>query len=573
MAKKTGIKKQPIVLVISSDEGFAGRMGEFVKKSGGALEVLPLAGLSPTYLKKKICCAIVDCRHMGGMAQTVIEKLHSADAIMPVLAITDKDGRDLSDRLYGAGASICLPDTVGDLTLENMVKSLYRLRQTHTQYEHLQDILKDKKEKLKKLEKELEETKIALAKRVQEQITLYRATRAMLSVFDFDALANEIIELATRELGAEVGSLMLIEGEYLVVRALAGHVPGEDEILGRKQKIGEGISGWVAREGKPLLITDIDKHEMFRERGGVRYKTKSCVSSPIIARGRIRGVINITNKKGGRHFTEDDLRLLRTLAMTAAIALDNFELIEQIKRAETMSSIGELATRMAHEIRNPLHAIKMTIQILEKKFTFDESDREYFDILIGEIERLETLVREVLSFARKDQLEIKKCDLNALMERTLAVFKGVVKEKNITVETSWDAELPMVDVDEKKIEQAVMNLVINAIEAMKPGGRLKLSTKLSTLFAIPLSQYGEEIEEKPRVNTKFAVITVSDNGVGIEKHFADKIFTPFFTTKVHGTGLGLSTTRKIVEAHGGRLTFTSAPQVGTTFFIELPIKE
>lgn len=573
MARKAGRRKQPLVLVISSDKSFVDRIGEFVQRSGGISEIFPLAGLRSAYLKEKISCAVIDSRHMGGMAQTVIEKLHSADALMPILAITEKDSRDISDKLYGAGATICLPENVDDLTLDNMVKSLYRLRQTYSQYEHLQDILKEKKSKLKTLKSELEETRIALAKRVQEQITLYRASRAMLSVFDFEALAREIIELATRELRAEVGSLMLIEGEYLVVKALAGHVPGEDEILGRRQKIGEGISGWVAREGKPLLITDIDKHEMFRERGGVRYKTKSCVSSPIIARGRIRGVINITNKKGEGYFTEDDLRLLRTLAMTAAIALDNFELIEQIKRSETMSSIGELATRMAHEIRNPLHAIKMTIQILEKKFTFHESDREYFDILIGEIERLEALVKEVLSFARKDQLEMKKCDLNALMERALAVFKGVIEEKNITVEISWDKELPLVEVDEKKIEQAVMNLVVNAIEAMKPGGRLKVGSKLSKLFAIPLSQYGEEIQETPRVNTKFAVLSISDNGIGIEKHFSDKIFTPFFTTKVHGTGLGLSTTRKIVEAHGGRLTFTSTPQVGTTFFIELPIKE
>jgi len=573
MARVAGKVRESRLLVISSDEGFCGRVRKLVAQSGEEAEALPLAGVSPAALKNRRAAAIVDCRSLGGVAQSVVEKLRKSDKTMPILAVIKHDGRDICDQMYGCGATLCISEDVGETAFEQMITALARMRESQQKIARLSEMVHHKSKELRETLKDLDGYKLQLTKRVQEQITVYRASRAMLSVFNFDALANEIVELATRELGAEVGSLMLIDGDQLVVRALSGHVPGEDVILGRRQRVGEGISGWVAREGKPLLITDIDKHPTFNERGGVRYKTKSCVSCPIIARGRIRGVVNITNKKGGGHFIEDDLRLLRTLAMTAAVALDNFELIDQIKRAETMSSIGELATRMAHEIRNPLHAIKMTIQILEKKFHLEESDQEYYDIVIGEIERLEALVREVLYFAKQDKLELTQCDVTAVLERILSVFKGEFEERQIQISTSWDEALPLILADERKLEQALMNLVVNGIEAMKPGGRLRLFTRLVTPFLVPLSQYGEEINEEPEGQVSYIHITVSDDGVGIEKNFANRIFTPFFTTKVQGTGLGLSTTRKIVEAHGGKLTYESEPGVGATFRVELPLKE
>ncbi|GEM_PF-2088286 len=562
------------LLVLSSDSGFTSEIKEFAEVEGFSVFGVPPAGFGPREVRRKYSAAVVDCRSYFGVAQKVMRNLHEIHPGLPILAVVSNSEREKSkkDLLYGAGADFCISEEARSVALEESVHLLMRLTRTKHRLENSEEILRIRSMELSALRRDMDESQLQLAKRVQEQITVYRAARAMMRVFDFDDLANEIVRLGTIELGAEVGSLMLIDGNDLVVRALYGHIPGEDPILGRRQNVGEGISGWVAREGKPLLIRDIDRHDQFRERGGVRYKTKSCVSCPIIARGRIRGVININNKKGG-DFSEDDLRLLQTLAMTSGFALDNFELIEQIRRAETLSNIGELATRMAHEIRNPLHAIKMNIQILGKKFPMDEDDREYYDILLGEIERLENLVREVLSFARQDRLNLVSCDLNRLLDRTLAVLKSLLDEKDIELVFDPAPDLPMILADEAKIEQAVMNLVVNAVEAVSNGGTLRISTEVFKPFIYPRSQYGEEIPDAPQDEHRHAVVTVRDNGTGIKREYFSKIFRPFFTTKVDGTGLGLSTTRKIIESHGGNLTFESKVEVGTTFKIELPVAE
>lgn len=571
------IQNQPLpenesLIILSSDDGFAATIREIAKSYGFETHSIPLAGFGPGEVRRTNTAAAVDCRAYMGVSQKVVQRLRELHPDLPILAILGKGERvqEQRDRLYGSGANLCISEEGGIEALREGVHLLMRLRHINRRMVGIEDMLRSRNFEISGLRREMNTSESKVAKRVQEQITIYRAARAMLSVFDFDDLANEIVRLATNELGAEVGSLMIIEGDNLVVRALYGHIPGEAPILGRRQKVGEGISGWVAREGKPLLIKDIEKHEQFRERGGARYKTKSCIICPIITRGRIRGVLNINNKIDGGNFVDDDLRLLRTLAMTAALALDNFELIDQIKRSETMSSIGELATRMAHEIRNPLHAIKMNIQILAKKFSLGEDDLEYYDILLGEINRLENLVKEVLTFAKHDKLNVVSCDLGRVLERTLAVLKSLLDEKSVELNLYISPDVPLIQADESKLEQAIMNLVVNAVEAISGGGSLHIATGVMTPFIYPKSLYGE-MNNEPRKDQKYGVITIQDTGSGIDRSNFDKIFKPFFTTKAEGTGLGLSTSRKIIEAHGGRLVFESELGVGTVFQIELPI--
>jgi len=563
------------LLVIAENENFASILNEIVSQKGLDAHNVPLSGFSPEKLRRNKSAAVVHCRSYHGLARKVVSSLRDMHSDLPILVIVDggPETGEQKERFYRSGATLCISESAGREAISESIGLLIRFAGNLGRMAWLEESLKDRNLELASLRRDMDASQFQLAKRVQEQITVYRAARAMLSVFDFDDLANEIVRLATIELEAEVGSLMLIEGEDLVVRALYGEVPGEDPIMGRKQKVGEGISGWVAREGKPILIRDIEQHERFKERGGVRYKTKSCVSCPIIARGRIRGVINITNKKNGEYFTEEDLRLLRTMGMTAAIALDNFELVEQIRRSETMSSIGELATRMAHEIRNPLHAIKMNIQILAKKFPMDEDDREYYDILLGEIDRLENIVKEVLTFARQEKLNLAPCDLRKLIDKMLAMFKNLFDEKNVELEYEPAPDMPLIYVDEAKIEQVLMNLIVNALEAMPDGGKISITMGVVTPFVYPRSHYGEEFYDAPGDQNRYAVITVADNGPGIDREHWDKIFNPFFTTKTDGTGLGLSTTRKNIEAHGGKISFDTEKNIGTTFKIELPIIE
>jgi len=129
-------------------------------------------------------------------------------------------------------------------------------------------------------------------------------------------------------------------------------------------------------------------------------------------------------------------------------------------------------------------------------------------------------------------------------------------------------------VDEDKIQQTLINLIVNSVEAMPEGGDLYIATGVVIPFIYPKSHYGEKITDTPDVqHHQYAVISIRDTGAGIDRDKQDKIFNPFFTTKIDGTGLGLSTTRKIIEAHGGNIHFESRPDKGTTFRIELPIPE
>lgn len=567
-------KINPVIL-LSSDEALIGRLKDFLKSRWKVeLSAYPLTEKPDKSGIESPQLVMVDARRQKSAAVRVVKEI-SRDYPKAILgAIVPENDEDFTYKMYEAGISFTVPADAPDSFLPNL------LGITFTQIKHQVKLVQARRastkreSQLKEALQSLKKSQTLVEKRAQEQITVYRASRAMMSILDFDDLAREIVRLAAIEMRAEVGSLMLIEGENLVVRAKYGGEQEKTEILGMKQKVGEGIAGWVAKEGRPMLIKDIETHSMFKMRGGERYKTKSCVLSPIIVRRRVRGVINLTNKKGGEAFNEDDLRLLRTLAMTSSLALQNLELLEEKKRSDRVGEIGQLATQMAHEIRNPLQAIKMNIQILGKKYLQGTSDQEYYEILIGEISRLEQLIKDILDFAKPHELQLRDCDINQIVRHVCTVMAGLLEEKEITLVNDLDEEIPLVKGDADKLEQAFINLVNNAIEAMTSGGVLTISTKLTVPYVYPLSLYGLEVNipifEK---HYEFVETTFNDTGCGIAAENLGKIFTPFFTTKAEGTGLGLSNTLKIVEQLEGKLTYSSELDKGATFKVILPVEQ
>ncbi len=232
---------------------------------------------------------------------------------------------------------------------------------------------------------------------------------------------------------------------------------------------------------------------------------------------------------------------------------------ELIQRADRMATIGELASGIAHEIRNPLAGIQGAIQILAEGFPKGDEKRQVTDEIQKQIYKLERLVKDLLNYAKPVPANYQSMDMNQLVDRVLSFFinqRG--RPEDLKIEKKFFSSLPKAMVDPNSMEQAFLNIVLNAQKAMPKGGTFTVSTR-------PLDQKemgGNEVRE--------IQIIFEDTGMGISKENLPKIFNPFFSTRPDGTGLGLSITKNIVEQHEGRVEVESEVNVGTKFIITLP---
>jgi two-component system NtrC family sensor kinase len=230
-----------------------------------------------------------------------------------------------------------------------------------------------------------------------------------------------------------------------------------------------------------------------------------------------------------------------------------------IQRANRMASIGELASGMAHEIRNPLAGIQGAIQILAEGFPREDGRRQVTEEIEKQIHKLERLVKNLLNYAKPIPANYIPIDVNGLAEKVLSFFMTQQGgSNNFKVEKNFFSPLPKIMIDPHSMEQAFLNIILNAKKAMPQGGALKVSSRF-------LSKAGEDGDEVREVQIIF-----EDTGVGIPRENLGKIFNPFFSTRLDGTGLGLSITRNIIEQHGGRIEVESKVNAGTKFIITLP---
>jgi signal transduction histidine kinase len=233
---------------------------------------------------------------------------------------------------------------------------------------------------------------------------------------------------------------------------------------------------------------------------------------------------------------------------------------ELIQRADRMASIGELASGIAHEIRNPLAGIQGAIQILADAFPKGDNRREITDEIQKQIYKLEQLVKDLLNYARPVPTNYLPTDINQLVEKVLSFFvtqRG--RREDILIEKKFSSSLPMTMIDPNSMEQAFLNIILNAQKAMPKGGSLRVSTLLLNC----------EEDSKEDGHRRIQIV-FEDTGIGIPEENLPKIFNPFFSTRPDGTGLGLSITKNIVEQHGGKIGVESKVHVGTKFFITLP---
>ncbi len=223
---------------------------------------------------------------------------------------------------------------------------------------------------------------------------------------------------------------------------------------------------------------------------------------------------------------------------------------EQLRRAEKLSTLGEMAAVLAHEIRNPLGSIRGTAEILRDDYRPGDPKHEFIEIQIKETERLNRVVEDFLAMARPQPPEMVRCLLREELETIVALTANDARERKVRLVLEPVAGDAVVRADGEKLRQAFLNIVINALQATPQGGTVTIATR--------------------QTDSMFE-IRFSDTGPGIDADTLARIFEPFFTTKPDGTGLGLAITKKIIEGHGGTLEVESAPGRGTTVAVRLPM--
>lgn len=253
------------------------------------------------------------------------------------------------------------------------------------------------------------------------------------------------------------------------------------------------------------------------------------------------------------------------MVLTDITALKQLEL--QIRRSDRLASLGTLSAGMAHEIKNPLVSIKTFAQLLPERY-LDSDFRETFSNLIGhEIDRIDSLVNQLLRFARPTKPLLKPLHVHEALEKALLLVGHRLYQKEIKLTRSWDANVDTIKADADQLEQVFLNFFLNAMDAMKNGGELVVNTQILSeeRWTSGTSQNnGEAGHEALR-------ITIRDTGEGIRSEDLAHVFDPFFTTKDYGTGLGLSVVHGIVQEHGGQIEVESELHKGTAFHIILPL--
>jgi two-component system sensor histidine kinase AtoS len=229
----------------------------------------------------------------------------------------------------------------------------------------------------------------------------------------------------------------------------------------------------------------------------------------------------------------------------------------RLERIDRLTTLGEVSAGIAHEIRNPLAGIKSSAQVLEESFSPGDFRAELIRRIIKEIDRSNELLKKFFKFAKPGKPKQDFIAVENIINGVCVLLSSKMNKKNIIYNAIFDKNMPKVYVDENQIEQVLINLFLNAIDAMNQGGALSVSTRLVKISDDP--------EQKSLV-----AITIEDQGCGIEKENIKKIFNPFFSTKSDGVGLGLSISSRLVEENGGRIEVESEVGRGTRFSVLLP---
>lgn len=359
----------------------------------------------------------------------------------------------------------------------------------------------------------------------------------------------------------KMGCIFLIEEDRPDVLFMAVQKGLSEDIVNSCSiiPVGECVCG-ISALSKEIIVCDSDHKLHVPKQDVMMPHSNYCI--PIISGEKVLGVISLIMEKGYKRNKEDD-ELMLSISKTVAGVVERYKaemekerLQEQLIQAEKFSALGRLTANVAHEIRNPLTMVGGYAKRLSK-IIGESKEKEYVDVIISEVERLEKILRSVLTYSRESRLDLKNYKITDIINETLKTFKLACQEKGIRIEKVY-SEVPDVMIDGDKMREVFNNIISNAIDFMSNGGVLTITV------------LEERIKER-----HYLCVKISDTGIGIPSDKLRFIFEPFFTTKVmeKGTGLGLAISKKIVEDHGGFIKVESEVGKGSTFSIYIPLEK
>jgi two-component system NtrC family sensor kinase len=512
-------------------------------------------------------------------------------------------------------------------------------------------------------------------KKIKQLLMLQTIGKKTSSTFNLQKLLNVISASALKITKASSCTLFLLDDDSKQLKIASRHGYGNLDVKNFRLKVGEGIIGWVAVSGVPLLVSDVRQDPRYLE---ITEGVASQLAVPLISEKRVLGVLNIDSRNRAA-FSDDDLKLLMIFAGHTAsliknvrlygqvmternfredilesspnsvisinlkkeissinrrteeifhlkradvlgrkaaevfeqdiiqiinLALDHHTVVdykeikkiekdgttailgitssllknhqrnligamvlirdltekkkteELIRRMDRLSSLGQLSAGIAHEIRNPLTSINFNVQLLAKKIALTETTRCLIDDTKEGIDRIRTLVKGMLDFAKPSRPSLKSDSIPRVLKDSIALMDSQLKKNGVAVSVLMPEPFPEVIFDAHQIQQVFVNLLLNGMEAMAEGGSISIKSL---------------IEKDAKKKGVHVLLHFTDHGAGISRENLSRIFDPFFTTKPDGTGLGLPIVHKILEQHNASVGVSSEEGKGTTFILKFPI--
>jgi Amt family ammonium transporter len=422
--------------------------------------------------------------------------------------------------------------------------------------------------------------------RVRELSLLHDISQSM-HTLNLDEILELILQGVARGIGFDRVRLYLLDEErkQLVCKVAVGVEKEKIKSLSLAYDREDNIISRAILEGRPFIVEDASKDPRVN-RGLISFlDVKSFAAVPLLSREKVLGGIAADNLVSQTLITEKKLQSLMIFANQAALALENAlmyeelrafssQLGERVKRAtleleetqrqlfqsEKLAALGKLSAGIAHEIRNPLTSIKILIHSLVDEMATPASREKDLAVIETEIEQVNKIIKQFLDFARPRPPSLEPIDVRKVLEETLALIVYEMEAQEVSLEREYAPGLPPVPMDREQMKQVFLNLLLNAVQAMEQGGKLKVATALK--HPVPGANRGF-----------FAKISFQDTGKGIPGDMKGKVFEPFYSTKEGGIGLGLSIAQRIVEEHGGEIGLESSPGKGTTFYLTLPLDQ
>jgi signal transduction histidine kinase/putative methionine-R-sulfoxide reductase with GAF domain len=412
---------------------------------------------------------------------------------------------------------------------------------------------------------------------VANQAAICIENSGLLETLEINEILRLVLEGVTKNIGFDRARLYLVNEKRNLLECKMAVGIDEERIKGILLPL-DPPNSIVARsimEKKPFIIPDVSQDPRVNPVLKKKFNLHSLVAIPLFAKEKPLGVITADYVEPGKNITNETLESMTTFAQQAGLAIHNAFMYQELKtfsqqmeekiqkttadlrraeaqlvRSEKLAALGQLAAGIAHEIRNPLTSINILIHSLRENLPSENIHREDLKVIEEEIHRINDIVDQFLRFAKPASPLLEKTEVLPIFEETLQLLKLQIEKQKIFVQKDFQS-LPPITIDKEQIKQVILNLILNAIQAMPEGGKLRLRGQLSEDY-------------------QWIQLSIQDSGMGILPEDMNKLFDPFFSTREGGIGLGLSIAHRIIDQHHGKIEVESKPGKKTLFTLWLP---